>query len=380
MTYQSRRELLKAVWKRYRKAERDEKSLILDELCENTGMHRKYLIQLLNKPKDALSRQGRRPRGPTYDETVMAVIKEVWEAAGHPWSERLKAMLSLWMPWINRKFPHLTPKQHEQLLRISARQIDRRLKESRRAHKRNLFNHTKPGALLKRHIPVRTDNWDILEPGFVEIDLVAHCGPCASGEFIYSLNLTDLETQWVETRAVMGKGETGTVQALKHLRDRLPFALRGIDSDNGSEFINYHLYGYCQKEHIQFTRGRPYMKNDNAHIEQKNWTHVRKILAWDRYDSPEALEAINELYCHELSIMMNLFQPVVKLIEKRRVVNKVKRVYDAPQTPLDRLAARYKRPPKAVRELLALRERIDPFELAERIEIRLKAIYELRRK
>lgn len=379
MTYQSRYELLKAVRERYRKAEREKKSMILDELCKTTGMHRKYLIALLNKPKDALNRQERRPRGPTYNDRVIRALEAVWEAAGHPWSVRLKAMLVLWKPWIHQEFPHLTDEEEQHLFRISPRQIDRRLRASRQAHKRSLYNRTKPGALLKRHIPVRTDNWDIDQPGFAEIDLVAHCGPSASGEFIHSLNFTDIETQWVETRAVMGRGETGVVQALDEMRSSLPFALRGIDSDNGSEFINYHLLEYCQERSIEFSRSRAYKKNDNAHIEQKNWTHVRKVLAWDRYDSPEALQAINGLYRNELRLMMNLFQPVVKLIEKRRVGTKVKRIYDSPQTPLDRLAARYQRKPKTVRGLLRLRNRTNPFDLAQTIETKLKAIYELRR-
>ena len=377
MTKQTRGEMVKSIRRRYCKATREEKGVILDELCATTGYHRKYAIWLLNKPE---SEPGpRRKRGPTYSEASIRILRSIWKAAGYPWSVRLKGLLPLWLVKAREEYRSLTPQMEDELLRISPRQIDRRLRADRRALKRGLYGRTKPGSLLKHHIEVRTDNWDITEPGFAEIDLVAHCGISASGEFIHSLNLTDIVTQWVETRAVMGKGETGVVQALDEMRDYLPFILRGIDSDNGSEFINYHLYDYCQTEHVQFTRGRPYKKNDNAHIEQKNWTHVRKILAWDRYDSPEALDAINDLYRNELRIMMNFFQPTVKLIEKRRIGSKVKRIYDEPQTPLDRLAAQYTRKPKAIRELLELRNSINPFELDRIIQKKIKRIYAKRR-
>jgi transposase InsO family protein len=193
----------------------------------------------------------------------------IWEAAGYPWSERLKGMLPVWMPWAKRHSAWLSASIEQEVLSISARQIDRRLRAKKRALKRRLYGRTKPGTLLKHHIPVKTDCWDVHEPGFTEIDLVSHSGQHASGEFIHSLNLTDVQTGWVETRAVMGRGESGVVQAIEEIRQSVPFRLQGIDSDNGSEFINHHLYSYCQRHRIQFTRGRPYKKNDNAHIESR---------------------------------------------------------------------------------------------------------------
>lgn len=176
-------------------------------------------------------------------------------------------------------------------------------------------------------------------PGFTEIDLVSHSGNCAEGEFLHSLNLIDIHTTWVETRAVMGRGQAGVQQALEEMRLALPFALQGIDSDNGSEFINAHLYRYCRGHEIQFTRGRPYKKDDNAHVEQKNWTHVRKLMGYVRYDSPEALAAMNDLYGHVLRLFQNLFLPSVKLVRKQRVASRLRRVYDRPQTPLERVLA-----------------------------------------
>ncbi len=181
------------------------------------------------------------------------VLAAIWEAAGYPWSVRLQALLPLWLPWARTRFRLPRPVE-EQLLALSARQMDRRLAPSKRQVGKRLYGRTKPGTLLKHHVPLRTDRWDVTVPGFTEIDLVAHSGDCADGEFLHSLNQTDIHTTWVEARAVLGRGQAGVQQALAEMRQALPFALRGIDSDNGSEFINAHLYGYCQAEGIQFTR------------------------------------------------------------------------------------------------------------------------------
>jgi hypothetical protein len=214
-------------------------------------------------------------------------------------------------------------------------------------------------------------------PGFTEIDLVSHSGNCAEGEFLHSLNLIDIHTTWVETRAVMGRGQAGVQQALEEMRLALPFALQGIDSDNGSEFINAHLYRYCRGHEIQFTRGRPYKKDDNAHVEQKNWTHVRKLMGYVRYDSPEALAAMNDLYGHELRLFQNLFLPSVKLVRKQRVASRLRRVYDRPQTPLERVLASPEADPVKVAQLMALRERLDPFALSQAIDQKLVRLYAL---
>ena len=266
---------------------------------------------------------------------MISILQAVWEAADYPWSVRLKALLPQWMPWIRRQF-RLTPEIEEQLLRISARAIDYRLGPRKRVLRKRIYGRTKPGTLLKQQIPVKTDRWDVQVPGFTEIDLVSHSGPSAAGECCHSLNLTDIHSTWVETRAVLGKGQEGVRQALEEIRQALPFALRGIDSDNGSEFINAHLYGYCRSRAIQFTRGRPYKKDDNAHIEQKNWTHVRRLLGYARYDSQRALKAINDLYAHELGLFRNLFLPSVKLQHKVRMGSRTRRIYGVPETPFQR--------------------------------------------
>jgi hypothetical protein len=371
----SKREYLRAIAPRYHAASPRVKQQLLTEVCATTGYHRKAAIRALNRPPASPSPR-RRMRPPTYGAQAISILAALWEAAGFPWSVRLKAMLPLWLPWARGRFA-IPPQVEQQLLAISPRTMDRRLWAKKSHLRRRLYGRTKPGTLLKHHIPIKTDRWDVTTPGFAETDLVSHSGNAADGEFVHSLNLTDIQCTWVETRAVMGRGQTGVLTAVDEIADALPFPLRGLDADNGSEFINHHLFRYCQDHKIQFTRGRPYKKDDNAHIEQKNWTHVRKLLGWDRYDSLHALEAINDLYRQELRLMMNLFQPSVKLVRKVRVGSSLRRVYDRPQTPLDRLLATGAGDPAKVAALQQLRTRLDPFALAEVIDRKLQQIYRL---
>ena len=225
--------------------------------------------------------------------------------------------------------------------------------------KNRLYGRTKPGTLLKHHIPIKTDCWDVTTPGFTEVDLVSHSGNSAQGDFIHSLNTTDIHSTWVESRAVMGKGQTRVLLAMQEIDKALPFKLLGIDSDNGSEFINYHLKAFCDQRKIQFTRGRPYKKDDNAHVEQKNWTHVRKLVGYVRYDSEAALAALNALYA-DLRLLQNLWLPSVKLVKKTRVGSRLRRQYAAPQTPFERVRACPEADPVKVAELTRLRKRLDP--------------------
>jgi hypothetical protein len=371
-----RREYLRAIYGRYRKAERREKQVILNEFCANTGYHRKYALRLLNGPEPGKQERKRRPRSESYSAEMLAVLKQVWEAAGYPWSKRLKALLPAWMPWI-RKHARVSPEIEREMLKISPRQIDRRLKPVKTEKRRRIYGRTKPGYLLKHHIPVKTDRWDVDRPGFTETDLVSHSGNSASGEFAHTLNVTDIHTTWTESRAVLGRAEQPVQWALNEISDQLPFRLLGVDSDNGSEFINWHLKRWCDQKKIQMTRGRPYKKDDNAHIEQKNWTHVRKLLAWDRYDTHEAVAAMNDLYRNELRLWMNLFLPSVKLIRKERVGSKVRRVYDDARMPFERVRACADADQDKIAELEALRKRLDPFELARRIDCKLERIHRL---
>jgi len=378
MRLELRMEYLGTIWERYHKASKTSKGKILDELCQALSYNRKYAIRKLatmpQKRGCKLTQRRRRER--VYDSEVLWVVERMWKAANYPWSVRLKEILRLWLPWARRRY-RLRSEVEEKLLSISASTIDRALREKKGSLKRRLYGRTKPGTLLRHQIPVKCEAWDVKQAGYVEIDLVSHSGESGSGEFIYSLNLTDISSGWVETQAVMGKGEAGVRKALDLIVQRLPFALVGIDSDNGSEFINHHLWKYCDDQDIQFTRSRPYKKDDNAHVEQKNWTHVRRLVGWDRYDSPQALEAMNELYGEELRLFLNLFQPSVKRKGTWRRGARKRRLYDRPQTPLDRLLVSQELDQGKLLELKTLREQTDPFELSETVNQKLERIWEL---
>jgi hypothetical protein len=289
----------------------------------------------------------------------------------------LQAIIALWWPWIRKQYA-LTTSQKTQLLRVSPRTIDRALQGKKRGLRRRLYGRTKPGTLLRHKIPIKCEHWDVQKPGFLELDTVSHSGSNASGLFAYSLNLTDIGSTWVETRAILGKGELGVVEAFHQMNAILPFAVEAIDVDNGGEFINHHFSRYCENEKFHLTRSRPYKKDDNAHIEQKNWTHVRKLIGWDRYDTPEAVRAMNDLYANELRLYMNLFQPSVKLIRLERRGSRKTRKYDSPQTPLDRLAKMPGVDRAKVEKLLALRARLNPFDLSAIIRRKLDRIWKLR--
>lgn len=379
MARQSKREYLRSIYKRYREGRRTEKTAMLEEFCKVCGYNRKYAIWLLSRP---LSKPGARRRtavrSATYSKASIATLAKVWEASGYLCSQRLKAALPQWLPWIKKHF-EVNKELEKDLLAISARQMDRRLSLHKRTVKRRLYGTTRPGSLLKQMIPIKTDHWEVTLPGYLEIDLVSHSGTSAGGEFIYTLDCVDIATGWVERQAVMGKGQLGIVAALKEIEQRLPFALRGIDSDNGSEFINTHLFNFCQqrpKAHsVQFTRSRPYKKDDNAHVEQKNWTHVRKLLGWDRYDTLEALKIINPLY-QQLRIFQNLFQPSMKLSRKIRKGSRVMRRYDQPSTPLERVLKSSQKT-QQVEALKCTLTTTDPFELSRRIDQQLDDLYNL---
>lgn len=377
MGHEAKWEYFRLMYGRYREAKGEARSRLLDEFCVTTEYNRKYAIRLLNGPPPGKERE-KRPRGrkPRYGKQMLSILTAVWEAAGYPWSVRLKALLPSWMPWIRKRY-RLSPEMEKQLLAMSARQMDRRLQPRKREQKRKIYGRTKPGGLLKHHIPVKTDSWDVKGPGFAEIDLVSHSGNSGEGEFAHSLNLTDIDSGWTESVVLLGKSEVAVQQALHEIREGLPFRLLGLDSDNGSEFINWHLKRWCDREQIQLTRGRPYKKDDNAHIEQKNWTHVRKLLGWERYDSQAAVQAINALYRQELRLWMNLYLPSVKLVKKVRVGSKLRRVYSPAQTPLERVLASGQAEARTVAELLKLRSTLDPFELSKSIDGKLEKIYAL---
>lgn len=376
-------EYMKTVYDRYHlaKTSKADKGRILDEFCKTYRCHRKHALRLLNGAKPARTRPPRSPRGSPYSSPrFLDILEATWAAAGYLCGQRLKPAIALWLPAIQERF-RLSAEEARLLLSVSAPTIDRRLKPKRTALGRRIYGTTRRGLLLKHHIPIKTDCWDVDRPGFMEVDLVSHSGDCSDGLFAHTLNLTDVFTGWVERRCVLGKGQAGICKAIDDVRQQLPFPLLGLDSDNGSEFINDQLWRYCQAEpKVQFTRGRPYKKDDNAHIEQKNWTHVRKLLGYGRYDTQQALDAINGLYRGELRLFQNMFQPSVKLQGKIRVGSKLKRRYDSPATPLDRVARVAQANRARTDALLAARKRIDPFVLSATIESDLTRIWLMRTK
>lgn len=315
MTLDFKMHYLESIRLRYHKCGKRSKKAILDEFCRVCSYNRKHAIVLLNKAPGPPSRH-LRTRGSTY-AFIAPIVRQVWEASSFPWSTRLHAILRLWLPAIRKRF-NLSAREETLLLSASPRTLDRLLAQYKSHLKRRMYGRTKPGTLLKRQIPVRTDFWDAKAPGYLEVDTVSHSGPNACGDFLYTLNVTDICTGWVESRSVMGKGEEGIRAALEEILAALPFPAKAIDSDNGGEFINHHLWKYCRVNGLEFTRSRPYKKDDNAHIEQKNWTHVRKLLGWDRYDSEQARQLMNSLYTGPPKLWMNMFQPSVKLIKTER--------------------------------------------------------------
>ena len=367
---------MQTIYLRYHKATRKEKKGILDEFCKTHHYHRKHAIRFLNGPPPTDKEPATRTREPRYNAAVVAVLQTIWETAGYPWSRLLKAALPHWIPWARKRL-HVTPQQEQLLLSISPAQIDRRLALVKRKLKRRIYGRTKPGSLLKHHIPIKTDSWNIRRPGFFEIDLVSHSGNCADGDFAHTLNMVDIKTTWIARRAVLGKGQEGVKNAIEEAQKKLPFLLLGIDSDNGSEFINAHLHTYCTERKIQFTRGRPYKKNDNAHVEQKNWTTVRRLFGYLRYDTQEMVDAMNDLYRNELHDYQNLFQPSVKLKKKIRIGSKTKRVYGPPLTPLERVLQCKNTRPSEVAALKKRHQQLDPFQLTQTIDRKMKAIYEM---
>ena len=233
----------------------------------------------------------------------------------------------------------LTNQVKEKLFTISAATIDRLLADIRKKQQIKGRSTTRPGSLLKKSIPIRTfSEWDNTRPGFFEVDLVSHDGGLLRGDFIQSLNFTDIATCWMEMIAVKNKAQRWVFAGIKEIRERLSFAVLGFDSDNGSEFINYHLIRYCEKEHITFTRSRPYRKNDSCYIEQKNWLVIRRTVGYGRYDTEKELHLLNQLYGY-LRLYVNFFQSLRKLVQKERIGSRIKKKYDVAQTPFRRVLA-----------------------------------------
>jgi hypothetical protein len=376
MSFKSRKELVKKAKGRYLQSDKTEKTIILDELFENTGLVRNYLIQLLS-PKIDLSFVNpiNRKRRETYDANVIYYLKKIWTIFDYPCGQRLAPMLPEYIA-VLEKFKELiiSDSVKAKLLKIKSATIDRRLTKFRTFRHKKVFSSTRPGTLLKKNIPIKTSSWDEKRIGFGELDTVAHCGGSAAGEFIFSLTYTDIASQWTISEAVMGKAQKRIKGALENIAKRLPFLLRGIDPDNGGEFINWQLYRHCLKKNIEFTRGRPYQKNDNAHIEQKNYTHVRKLIGYKRLNQNHQLDKLNDLYWNEWDFYKNFFLPNKKLIEKKRVGAKIVKQYDKPRTPYQRLLERKDLLETEKEKLRTIYAKLNPAEIKRSIDKKLMRI------
>ena len=374
-----RQAYLKAIRSRYRRTGKKAKAAILDEFCAVCGYHRKYAIRLLSRRGKARppGRPGRKPRY-AAPELLMA-LKRLWFASDQMCSTKLKAAFPLWLPHYATVYPALTAETQAQLRSISAATIDRLLQPVRVVHPRRGLGGTRPGSLLKNQIPIRTHFWDVAQPGFMEADTVAHCGNSLAGSFVWSLTMTDILTSWTESRATWDKGAAGVLTQIRDIEAHLPFVLRGFDCDNGSEFLNYHLVRYFTGHPSlkSFTRSRPYKKNDNAHVEQKNWSHVRQLFGYDRFEEPQLLPLMNDLYTHEWSLYQNHFCPSMKLQEKHRINSKYVKKYDPPQTPYQRVLASDQITDAAKQRLRTTHQSLNPFILKQAIEKKLQTIFKL---
>lgn len=384
MTNMSKKELLGEVKPRYLKASKKEKTKILDEFCQNTSYARKYAIGILRAGCDyrRVKREGRKKRKKIYDSATIAAIIKIWESLEYPCGTRLQPVLLSTAEAMERfNEIRISETIKNDLRKISSKTLDRRLKRERQLRRlsRNR-GATRHGSLLKSSIPIRITDWDTSQVGFMEIDTVAHNGGDPSGEHLWSLDLVEIYSGWSEQVAVMGKGEAGIVGAIDGIRNLAPFSVAGFDSDGGGEFINWHLVGYCQKHGLDFTRSRPDRKNDNAYVEQKNYTHIRQWLGYGRYDTMRQLEMINDLYRNELRLFNNFFRPVMKILSKEKISNSVcRKKYDLAKTPCQRLVECPQISEAGKKKLQAEYLSLNPAELKRKIDQKIKKIRQMTR-
>jgi hypothetical protein len=368
MSSESRQELVAAMRARYERAKASEKTKIVDGIVTATGFHRKYVLGLMRKPVIVRVERTDRVRKPKYSQAVRQALMMTWNAANQICAKRLVPFLPEFVVVLER-FGHLALPEDVRsgLLSLSVATADRILRTERRNRGRGIST-TQPGPLLKKQIPVRTfSDWNETTPGFFEGDLVAHCGDNVEGTFLNTFVLTDIVSGWTEFMAILRRSSSDVIVAFDEVRKIIPFPLLGIDTDNGSEFINYDLYGYCEKQRITFTRSRAYKKNDQAHVEEKNGSIVRRIIGYDRFEGQAALEQLIKLYS-VLRLYVNFFQPSQKLISKTREGSHVTKKYDKAKTPYQRVMQIETVQSKDKEHLQQTYELLDPVKLLKELE------------
>jgi hypothetical protein len=379
MSQPTKDEVLFQLRRRYVSAGRPHKRKLITQAVELLGYHRKAAIRALHarpKPPVAPALILGRPREYRPD-TLLPILKPIWFAAFQPCGSRLVALLPEWLPAYEADHRRLDADVRESLLAVSARTLDRLLAPLRVSLRRR--GGTKPGSLLRQSIPIRGE-WTEEGPGWLELDTVALCGGCLDDRHLWMLDAVDIRTDWTEQRALENRGQYSTLAQLRDLEASLPFALLGMDSDNGGEFINHHVVAWTQQrpKPLLFTRSRPYRKNDNAHVEQRNWTHVRQHFGYDRYDNPPVTPLINTLCKGALGQMQNHFLPTHKLERKERKAGRTVRHYGDAQTPLTRVLAAPEVTAEKKIQLRQEHQRLNPFQLHRDIERQKKQIEAVR--
>lgn len=371
MPIAARRAYLSAIVLRYKESSKAAKKHILDEFCANCGYTRKHAIRILNRPLSAkVKRPGPKPK---YLEALVA-LRELWELMGQICSKKMRAAFPLWLP-----FYRCPDRVTELLLKMSPSTIDRLLKPHRARLMGKGLSTTRPSGWVKAKIPLKLLDGEVKVPGYMEVDTVAHCGNSTAGEYVNSLTVTDLFSGWTELRAAWTKKSELIVTAGKKIENRLPFSLVGVASDNGSEFLNDEFYRWLNERDapVNFVRRRPYKKNDNAHVEQKNWTHVRQLFGYERFDDPDLVPVMNEIYQAYWCPLWNLYTPVLKLKAKERIGGRVRKHYDEPRTPAQRLLASPLVPnvdKSRIKDMLSSK---NPIDLKRRLDQRLKEFFEM---
>lgn len=380
MSQRTRTEVLTKLRQRYASAGAEYKRKLLDQAQELLGYHRKAAIRALRAPVGVRGPWISTGRPVQYAPSLLVPwLRPIWQATDYACGRRLVAMLPEWIPAYEQHERRLPGEVREKLLLASGRTLDRLL-EPLRAHGAGRAL-TRPGTLLRQQIPIRGSVWEEGKAGWLEVDTVALCGGSVAGEFVWMVDGVDYATTWVEMRAMWGRGQTGTLRALQDVEASLPFSLLGLDSDNGGEFLNYHVLNWLQKRPrpVFMTRSRPYKKDDNAHVEQKNWTHIRQCFGYARHDNPEVVEPMNALVKGAYGQLLNYFHASLKLERKERHAGRVQRIYGVAQTPWARVLASPDVTGETKQRLREHKARLNPFALKQLVARSLKEIAGLRR-